>query len=43
MVAESVHELPSEVSDGGLIVVTEVGVAGVTVKHSVSVWTLTEL
>ena len=43
IVAESVQVLPTEVSSGGLIVVTEVGVAGVTVKHSVSVWTLTEL
>ena len=34
MVAESVHVLPTEVSSGGLIVVTLVGVAGPTVKHS---------
>ena len=34
MVAESVQVLPTEVSVGGLIVVTLVGVAGPTVKHS---------
>ena len=43
MVAESVHVLPTEVSVGGLIEVTLVGVAGVTVKHSVSLCALTEL
>jgi hypothetical protein len=42
-VAESVHELPTDVSVGGLIVVVKPGVAGVTVKHSVSVCWLTEL
>ena len=42
MVAESVHVLPTEVSSGGLIEVTLVGVAGVTVKHSVSLCAGTE-
>ena len=42
MVAESVHVLPTEVSVGGLIVVTLVGVAAPTVKHSVSLCAGTE-
>jgi hypothetical protein len=41
-VAESVHVLPTEFDEGGVTEVVKPGLAGVTLKHSVSVCPVTE-